>query len=315
MSKARNVAVAATFVVTSGLVATFASGSLDERGSAARPEMVWIAGATFWMGSSAALLRDAQPVHRVRLSGFWMDTTEVTNEQFAAFVRATGYVTLAERPPSSEDAPDIPAQMRAAGSLVFSPPREPAPLDAQDLWWRFVVGANWQHPQGPDSDLSGRAQEPAVHIAYPDAVAYATWARKRLPTEAEWERVAGADPWFVAPNLPPGSLGPLHPVAMFAPNQLGLFDLTDNVGEWVSDVYGADYYAQLSATGATTRDPRGPRPSDAGRRGLKQRVQRGSPFVCTDERCVPYVPGARAKAVEHATSDRVGFRCVRDVSR
>ncbi|MFT3923908.1 MAG: SUMF1/EgtB/PvdO family nonheme iron enzyme [Myxococcales bacterium] len=245
MGKARNIVVAVTFVTTSGLVATFASGAL-EREPDSRPDMIWI---------------PAVQAHAAR--GFWIDTTEVTNEQFSAFVRATGYVTLAERPPRAEDAPDVPLRLREAGSIVFTPPQKPTSrADVSEEWWRFVPGADWQHPRGPDSDLAGHMQEPVVHIARTDALAYAAWARKRLPTVAEW-RLAAAQPDTEAAERGAARalLERVLPVASSPANRFGLFDMEGNVWEWVSDDLRLDHYA--------------------GR---------------------------------HSTSDRVGFRCVRDVS-
>ena len=133
---------------------------------------------------------DSRPIHRVYVDGFWMDTTEVTNEQFAKFVEATGYVTIAERTPRAEDFPGAPPENLVAGAVVFSPPDHPVPLNDHFQWWSYVKGANWRHPEGPESSLAGRERYPVVQIAYDDAVAYATWAGKRLPTEAEWEFAA-----------------------------------------------------------------------------------------------------------------------------
>ena len=167
---------------------------------AAAPEgMVWIPGGEFSMGSNAAgesmcglpgVTRDALPVHRVYVDGFWMDATEVTNEQFEKFVAATGYVTVAETKPTKEEFPTAPPENLIAGSTVFTPTPQPVKLDNYFQWWNYVPGANWRHPTGPDSDLKGREKYPVVQIAYEDAAAYAKWAGKRLPTEAEWEFAA-----------------------------------------------------------------------------------------------------------------------------
>ncbi|HEV2037548.1 MAG TPA: SUMF1/EgtB/PvdO family nonheme iron enzyme, partial [Candidatus Eremiobacteraceae bacterium] len=151
------------------------------------PDMVWIPGGEFSMGSNNPKFSDARPWHRVRLSGFWIDRTTVTNEQFARFVRATGYVTVAERRPLQKDFPGVPAQKLVAGSLVFTPPDHPVELNNDSQWWRYVHGANWRHPQGPKSSIAGQDRYPVVQIAYEDAQAYARWMGKRLPTEAEYE--------------------------------------------------------------------------------------------------------------------------------
>jgi sulfatase modifying factor 1 len=343
MGKPQKVIIAATIVGMSGLAATFAYGSREQ--PRAQPEMVWIPGGEFWMGSASPHMHDARPVHRVSVHGFWLDTAEVSNEQFSRFVRATGYVTLAERPPRREDAPDIPVDKLVAGSIVFTPPQEPVTLDNPDRWWRFVAGANWQHPEGPDSDLTGRAQQPVVHVAYADALAYATWANKRLPTEAEWEFAAlgrrtpsgaraangvdrmqsmhGSKRAKYTANLFQGHF-PDHdtsadgfaraaPVRSFPPNPFGLYDMAGNVWEWVSDNYRFDYYRTLAAQASLTRDPRGPSESfDPKEPGAKKRVQKGGSFLCTEQFCARYTPGARDKVSETSASDHAGFRCARD---
>ncbi|HEX5445034.1 MAG TPA: SUMF1/EgtB/PvdO family nonheme iron enzyme, partial [Pirellulales bacterium] len=177
-----------------------------EAPSAAPAGMVWVPGGSFWMGDNA--FPDAQPEHLVYIDGFWMDQHEVTNAEFAKFVAATGYKTIADIPPDPKDFPGVPAENLVAGSIVFTPPAEPVPLDNHLAWWNYVAGANWQHPEGPESTIQGRENHPAVHIAYDDALAYAKWAGKRLPTETEWEFAArgGLDrqPYCWGKELRPG---------------------------------------------------------------------------------------------------------------
>jgi sulfatase modifying factor 1 len=312
--------------------------------------MAWIPGGEFSMGArdptdgnvvvGMQATKDSQPVHRVYVDGFWMDKTEVTNRQFAAFVRATGYVTVAERVPRAEDFPGAPPENLVAGSIVFSPPDHSVPLDDHFQWWAYVAGANWRHPTGPGSSIKGKDDYPVVHVAYPDALAYAKWAGKRLPTEAEWEFAARGGlagkvyPWGddfrtggkwlanshqghfphqdTGADLFPG----VAPVAKFGPNRYGLHDVAGNVWEWVSDWYRPDYYAQLAATQKIARNPKGPTSSfDPDEPGQKKRVQRGGSFLCTDQYCSRYMVGTRGTGEESTGTNHVGFRCVRDARR
>ena len=162
-----------------------------ERPTGPAPDgMVWIPGGTFWMGADDASMPDARPVHEVSVSGFWMDRTEVTNRQFARFVKETAYRTIAERKPDAKDFPDAPPEQLVPGSIVFTPPAGPVSLADPLVWWRYVPGANWRHPEGPQTSIEGKDDYPVVQICWYDAVAYASWAGKRLPTEAEWELAA-----------------------------------------------------------------------------------------------------------------------------
>src|SRR5262245_23244395 len=308
--------------------------------------MVWIPGGEFSMGSALeseslcqmpGMTRDASPIHRVYVDGFWMDTTELTNEQFARFTAATGYVTIAERTPTAEDYPTALPENLVAGSTVFTPTTKPVPLDNHYRWWRYQKGANWRHPEGPESDIKGRGNFPVVQIAYDDAVAYAKWAGKRLPTEAEWEFAARGgltgklfawgDEFHPAGKtmantyqgkFPVNDTGQdgfpgLAPVASFAPNSYGLYDVAGNVWEWVSDWYRPDYYAQLAATREVAHNPQGPESSfDPTEPGEKKRVQRGGSFLCTDEYCSRYVMGTRGKGEVSTGSNHLGVRLVKD---
>jgi formylglycine-generating enzyme required for sulfatase activity len=284
--------------------------------------------------------RDAQPIHRVYVDGFWMDKTEVTNEQFEKFVRATGYITVAERAPTKEEFPTAPPENLVAGSVVFTPTSEPVPLDDHYRWWSYVKGANWRHPLGPASDLKGKEKYPVVHVAYADCFAYAKWVGKRLPTEAEWERAArgGLDGRLYAwgDELKPGGKWmanifqgqfPVHdtgedgfvgiaPVAQFSPNGYGLYDMAGNVWEWCSDWYRPDYYAQLAKRGVVARNPQGPdTPFDPSEPAERKRVQRGGSFLCTDQYCSRYMVGTRGKGEISSGSNHLGFRCVKAPER
>jgi formylglycine-generating enzyme len=310
-------------------------------------KMVWIPGGEFTMGSEDPrsslcggpdAMADARPLHRVHVDGFWMDQTEVTNEQFAKFVKATDYVTTAERKPRAEDFPRAPPENLVAGSTVFTPTAGPVPLKNHYLWWRYQKGANWRHPLGPDSDIRGKAKYPVVHIAYDDALAYCKWARKRLPTEAEWEFAArgGLDQklYTWGEELKPGGkwmaniyqgkfpvkdgdtgedgFAGIALVAQYPPNGYGLYDMAGNVWEWCSDWYRPDYYATLARTGKMARNPQGPAtPFDPAEPRERKRVHRGGSFLCTDQYCTRYMVGSRGKGEVNTASNHLGFRCVR----
>ncbi len=293
--------------------------------------MVWIPGGTFVMGGDNEMGNDALPLHEVALEGFWMDETEVTNAAFAAFVTATGYVTTAEKKPDTKDFPDVPADKLVAGSVCFHAPKEDVPLDNFFAWWRYDAGADWRHPEGPKSNLGGRDKHPVVHLSWDDAVAYAKWAGKRLPTEAEWEFAArggkarqrfgwGNEPtlggkwqanaWqgrFPSENSKADGFYGAAPVKSFAPNGYRLYDMAGNVWEWVADWYRPDYYAK-----SPTADPRGPDDSlDPEEPGVKKKVQRGGSFLCSDRYCLRYTNGARGKGAPDTGASHVGFRCAR----
>ena len=304
----------------------------------AAPEgMVWIPAGEFSMGTDEAGFPDTQPVHRVALKGIWMDKTEVTNAQFTKFVQATGYVTVAEKRPDPADYPGVPPEKLVAGSIVFTPPKEAVPLNNYMQWWAYVAGANWRHPEGLQSDIKGREQHPVVHIAYDDALAYAKWAGKRLPTEAEFEWAArgGLDrkkyAWgddfkpdgkFRAnsfqgnfPNKNTGEDGFMAsaPVGSFEANAFGLFDVAGNVWEWCSDWYRDDYYKTLAEQGPLAKDPKGPATSnDPAEPGMPKRVTKGGSFLCTDQYCARYMPGGRGKEAPDTGTNHLGFRLVRD---
>jgi len=316
--------------------------------------MVWIPGGTFWMGCEGCGLPDALPSHGVRLDGFWMDATPVTNAAFARFVTATGYVPVAERPLDPRLFPGAAAETLVPGSVVFEPPAGDVTLEDYTRWWRYVPGASWRHPAGPGSSIAGREDHPVVHVAWEDADVYARWAGKRLPTEAEYEFAArgGRDRELYAwgRELTPGGRWPANiwqgrfpsrntredgyerssPVRAFPPNPFGLYDMGGNVWQWCADWYRPDYYATLAAAtsqaasvplgermGArVTRSPAGPPDSfDPGEPGIPKRVQRGGSFLCSDRYCTRYLVGSRGKGAVDSGASNVGFRCVRAAPR
>jgi formylglycine-generating enzyme len=308
--------------------------------------MVWIPGGEFSMGAQdprgmpgggMQSMDDSRPIHRVYVDGFWMDATDVTNEQFASFVKATGYATIAERKPTRAEFPDAPAENLVAGSIVYSATPHAVALNDYLQWWSYVPGADWRHPEGPNSNLKGREKYPVVQVAYADAAAYAKWAGKRLPTEAEWEFAARggfAGRRFVwGDQLKPGGKWqantfqgefPLQggdtgedgfkgiaPVAQYPPNRYGLYDMAGNVWQWCSDWYRADYYTTLTARGGVARNPQGPADSfDPDEPGEKKHAQRGGSFLCTDQYCSRYVLGSRGKGESDSGANHIGFRCV-----
>jgi formylglycine-generating enzyme required for sulfatase activity len=301
--------------------------------------MVYIPGGTFWMGCADEQMPDARPWHLVEVDGFWMDKTEVTNEQFARFVKATGYVTIAERAPDPKDFPDAPRENLVPGAVVFAPPDRPVRLDDHYQWWTYLKGASWRHPQGPKSGLQGLEKHPVVEVAHLDAVAYAQWAGKRLPTEAEWELAArgGQDRKTYAwgDELRPGghwmaNIWQGHfpnedraedgyrgtaPVASFPAEGYGLYDMAGNVWEWCSDWYRPDYYESLARGGGVAKNPQGPADSfDPEEPGAKKRVNRGGSYLCSDQYCSRYILGSRGRGEAETGTSNLGFRCVKPVA-
>lgn len=295
-------------------------------------EMVYIPAGTFQMGTNDPAFPDARPVHKVSLKGFWMDEHEVTNFEFEKFARATNYITVAERQLDPKDFPGVPAESLVPGSAVFFQPAQPVDLLNPLQWWKYVPGASWKHPFGPQSNIIGKENYPVVHISYEDADAYAKWAGKRLPTEAEWEYAAQEKrpglKYYWGNELKPGGkwvaniyqgefpandkgddgfIG-LAPVMSFAHNAYGLYDMEGNVWEWCNDFYRLDYYQQ-----SPVDNPKGPVDSyDPEEPNAVKRVQRGGSFLCSDQYCIRYKAGSRGKGEVSSATDNLGFRCVRD---
>jgi formylglycine-generating enzyme len=298
--------------------------------------MVWIAGGTFWMGCDGCGMPDALPVHRVSVDGFWMDRTPVTNAEFQQFVNASGFVTVAERQLDPRSFPGVPRDQLVPGSAVFRATSEPVRLDNPLQWWQYTPGASWRHPEGPGSSILDREDHPVVHIAFEDALAYAQWVGKRLPTEAEFEFAArgGLDrnlyPWGNEltpdgkamantwqgrfPARDEGEDGYLRtsPVTAFPPNQFGLYDMGGNVWQWCADWYRPDYYAVLAEAGPVAHKPQGPGVSfDPQEPGSAKRVLRGGSYLCSDQYCARYLVGSRGKAEVASPTSNLGFRLVR----
>ncbi len=290
------------------------------------------------MGSTDPHFEDSRPVHKAKVKAFWMDETEVTNAQFQTFVEATGYKTIAEQTPKAEDFPGAPPENLVAGSVVFSPPTGPVPLDNHFQWWSYVDGADWRHPEGPNSSIAKRMDHPVVQVAWPDAVEYAKWAGKRLPTEAEWEFAArgGLDGkeyvWgsefrpggkvmansfqgkFPNNNTVEDGFAGTAPVKSFPANGYGIYEVAGNVWEWVDDWYRPDTFKVRSQNPDLAKDPRGPNNSyDPTEPGVRKRVHKGGSYLCTDEYCSRYKPGGRGKGDPDTGTNHLGFRCVKDV--
>ena len=313
------------------------------------PGMVWIPPGTFTMGWDGPEGRpDERPAHRVRLDGFWIDATEVTNAQFAAFVEATGYRTTAERPIDwaqlrTQVPPGTPKPSEdqlQPGSMVFTPP-PPAiggPTLDQPTWWRWVPGANWRHPEGPGSSIDQRQDHPVVHVSWDDAMAYARWAGKQLPTEAQWERAARIGQegrrYVWGDRLTPGGIHQANiwqgvfptrntledghagtaPVRSYPPNSAGLHELSGNVWEWTADQFRADTYSVRveELNGAVCENPTGPTRTVDPRmpHAPVTRVQKGGSFLCHPSYCSSYRPSAKMSSTPDSGLSHLGFRCV-----
>lgn len=308
-------------------------------------EMVLIPAGKFEMGGdNDQASPDEYPKHTVGIDSFYMDVTEVTNAQFQKFVEATGYITTAERKPDWNElkktlppgTPKPDESLLVPASLVFKPANGPVDLQDYSQWWSWVEGANWKHPEGPGSNLKGKENYPVVHVSWYDAMAYCKWARKRLPTEAEWEYAARGGmlnniyPWgnehihkgqpkanswegnFPYSNEQKDGSYKLAPVKNYICNQYGLFDMAGNVWEWCSDWYDHNYYHSLDKK--MTSNPKGPTKSyDPAEPFAAKKTLRGGSFMCNDSYCSGYRVARRMKSSPDTGLEHTGFRCVREV--
>ncbi|MDB6150671.1 MAG: hypothetical protein JWQ44_2119 [Chthoniobacter sp.] len=300
-------------------------------------DMIWIPAGKFTMGGIGDdVPPDELPLHDVKLDGFWMDKTEVTNAQWEKFVDATGYLTVAERPPNL---PGVPPELNKPGSLCFRKPGPEANPNDAYAWWAYVPGASWKSPDGPGSDIRGKEKHPVVHVCYEDAVAYCKWAGKRLPSEAEWEYAARgglrgqpfiwgnekspagktmANIWqgrFPEERLNQDGFSETAPVGSFPSNNFGLQDMAGNVWELTEDWYRPDSYALMARdpNRDAHRNPKGPKDSyDPDEPGAQKKVTRGGSWMCSDNYCRGYRPSARMKTAIDTGLQNTGFRCVKD---
>ncbi|MCY7408733.1 MAG: formylglycine-generating enzyme family protein [Chitinophagales bacterium] len=326
-------------LLLSSLPANYAQPVLSEK---IPPGMVWIKGGDFVMGtdSDSQSRPDETPAHKVHVDGFYMDVHEVTNADFAVFVKATNYITIAEKPVDWDElklqlppgTPRPPDSVLLPSSLVFTPPAQAVPLNNVTSWWTWMRGADWKHPLGPGSSIIGKENYPVVHVSWDDAEAYCKWAGKRLPTEAEWEFAARGGknnfkyPWgnetdyakhantwdghFPDKNTLEDGYDLAAPVKSYAPNGYGLYDMAGNVWEWCSDWYRSDYYRTCSKQG-TVSNPQGPADSyDPEEPTVPKRVNRGGSFLCNDSYCSSYRITARMKTSSDTGLEHMGFRCV-----
>jgi formylglycine-generating enzyme required for sulfatase activity len=310
----------------------------------AESEMVWIAAGGFRMGSDRHYPEE-RPAHRVTVDGFWMDRRLVTNEQFARFVEATGHVTFAELPPDPADYPGALPDMLYSGSLVFVKPTGPVDRSQIGNWWQFTRGADWRHPQGPSSSLAGLERHPVVHVTHGDAEAYARWAGKTLPTEAEWEFAARggldgatyawgeqfmpdgrsmANTWqgeFPWQNRVEDGYEGTSPVGSFPENGYGLFDMIGNVWEWTTDWYRPGHPGDAPKACCIPHNPRGCAETDSYDPSMPairipRRVLKGGSHLCAPNYCRRYRPAARFPEPVDTSACHVGFRCIiRPLSR
>lgn len=318
-----------------GFAAERSDKQTTQKGEPPDRDMIWIPGGTFMMGSDRHYPEEG-PVHRVTVDGFWIDKYPVTNRQFQKFVDETGYVTFPERPPKAEDYPGAKPELLVPGSGVFQQPDRPVDLMSCS-WWRYLPGASWKHPEGPGSSIEGRLDHPVVHIAYEDAEAYAAWAGKSLPTEAEWEFAArggqegkiyvwgnnfklngksmantwqGEFPWQNLKSHPPST----EAVDSYPANGYGLYDMAGNVWEWTSDWYRPRHPEEKNKSCCIPVNPRGGTPQESldpqtPQFPVPRKVLKGGSFLCAPNFCFRYRPSARYPQTIDTSTCHIGFRC------
>ena len=340
----KNDSAATCMMVPSRFGGAAVDSSLQFSGDTSLTGMVLIKGGTFMMGGdNNQASPDEFPKHKVKVDDFWIDATEVTNAQFQKFVDATHYITTAEKKPDWEEmkttlppgTPKPPDSLLVAASLVFRQTSGPVDLNDYGQWWGWVKGADWKHPEGPNSSIKEKENYPVVQVSWYDAMAYCKWAGKRLPTEAEWEFAARGGlenniyPWgnesvnvgkakanswggkFPYYNDKKDNYTGSAPVKSFLPNGYGLYDMAGNVWEWCSDWYDANYYKTLENTTAT--NPQGPAKSyDPEDTYTPKRSLRGGSFLCNDSYCSGYRVARRMKSSPDTGLEHTGFRCVKD---
>ena len=328
-----------------GATVDTSGSSIVYNGDSSTEGMAFIPGGSFMMGGdSKQASADEFPKHTVIINAFWMDVTEVTNAAFEKFIKATGYITTAERTPDWEEikknlppgTPKPSDSVLVAASLVFTPSQEPVDLHNYATWWRWQKGAGYKHPEGPGSSIQGKGNLPVVHVSWDDAQAYCKWAGKRLPTEAEWEFAARGGlqnniyPWgnehinsgsvktnswegeFPYRNEQKDGFYKLAPVRSYKSNGYGLYDVAGNVWEWCSDWYQADYYKTFQS--GISNNPQGPDKSyDPDEPYVQKRTLRGGSFLCNDSYCSGYRVSRRMKSSPDTGLEHTGFRCVKDV--
>lgn len=316
--------------------ATIESATLTASGRRPGPDMVWIPGGAYRMGSDHHYPEEA-PAHPVKVDGFWMDATPVTNGQFRQFVASTGHVTFCEIAPTAADYPGADPAMLVSASAVFVPPSQSVDLGDHHQWWQFIPGADWRHPQGPESSIEGLDDHPVVHVAYADIEAYARWAGKQIPTEAEWEWAGrgggdseyawgdefapggkhmantyqGEFPWQ---NLAEDGYAGTSPVGAFPANPYGLWDMIGNVWEWTGDWYRARHAEPSSKACCIPRNPRGATRDDSYDPEqpirIPRKVMKGGSHLCAPNYCRRYRPAARMSQPVDTSTSHLGFRCI-----